>query len=200
VRKRVLFVMAIALVLTSCGGDGDGDGGGGGTREPPPIPGIDARCDEIQAAIDYFGLEHVFRTQIDDFLADDAPPHIVSQAVLAQRDLWSLCAIDAPRYAEEIAEDSPPDDSPQANVFRSTMTSQDIDAFDEGTDGGLDILGGYICNLAAPLQPITTSEIIEVIAAELIDRYGGMDALEASKVFFFAVAAYCPDLDMSGGS
>lgn len=203
-----LGVTAVLFTLTACSEPPEGGGNSPGSAEAvePPIPAIDARCDEIQAAIDYFGLEYVFRAQVDDFLsmsgtpAEDAPPDIRSEAVLANRDLWSLCSFDAPQYAEEIAADSPRDDSPQATAFRATMRSQDIHAFDEGTDSALDILGGYICNLAGPLQPISTTEITEVIAAELIDRYGGMDTLEAGKVFFFAVAAYCPDLDMTGGS
>jgi hypothetical protein len=34
----------------------------------------------------------------------------------------------------------------------------------------------------------------------LIDRYGRMDTMEAEKVFNIVMSAYCPDLDLIGGS
>ena len=206
-------MMAIALVFTSCdrsddagtdSGGGGGDGSGSTGTVEPPIPFSDARCEEIQAAVDYFDQEFVFRAEVDNILSgiglsEDAPPNIRRIAVLAVRDQWSLYAIDAPPYAKEIATNSLSEDSPRASAVRASLKSQDIHAFDKGTDSAIDILGDRICNVARPIQPISTTEI-EQIAVGLIDRYGRMDTVEAGKVFFIVKSAYCPDLDLIGGS
>jgi hypothetical protein len=214
VRKPLLVVMAIALLFTSCDGSDDagtdsGGGGGDGSGSPgtvePPIPFSDARCEEIQAAVDYFDQEFVFRAEVDNILSgiglspEDAPLTIRRNAVLGVRDQWSLCAIDAPPFAEEVAANSLSENSPQASAVRASLKSQDIHAFDKGTDSAIDILGDRICIVARPIQPISTTEIKQ-IAVGLIDRYGRMDTVEAGKVFFIVMSAYCPDLHLTGGS
>jgi hypothetical protein len=214
VRKPLLVVMAIALVFTSCdrsddaGPDsrgGGGDGSGTTATVEPPIPLGDARCEEIQAAVDYFDQEFVFRAEVDNILSgivpspEDAPPNIRRFEVLAVRDQWSLCAIDAPPYAEEVAANSLSYDSPRASAVRASLKSQDIHAFDKGTDSAIDFLGARTCIAARALQPISTTEI-EQIAVGLIDRYGRMDTMEAEKVFVVVKSAYCPKVDLIGGS
>ena len=207
-------MMAIALVFTSCdrsddagtdSGGGGGDGSGTTATVEPPIPLGDARCEEIQAAVNYFDQEFVFRAEVDNILSgivlspEDAPPNIRRIAVLTVRDQWSLCAIDAPPYAEKVAANSLSYDSPRASAVRASLKSQDIHAFDTGTDSAIDILGDRICMAARALQPISATEI-EQIAVGLIDRYGRMDKVEAGKVFYIVKSAYCPDLDLIGGS
>jgi hypothetical protein len=215
VRKPLLVVMAIALVFTSCdrsddagtdSGGGGGDGSGTSATVEPPIPLGDARCEEIQAAVDYFDQEFVFRAEVDNILSgivvspEDAPPNIHRFEVLAVRDQWSLCAIDAPPYAEEVAANSSLSyDSPRASAVRASLKSQDIHAFDKGTDSAIDFLGARTCIAARALQPLSTTEI-EQIAVGLIDRYGRMDTVEAGKVFYIIMSAYCPDVDLIGGS
>jgi len=211
VRKPLLVVMAIALVFTSCdrsddagtdSGGGGGDGSGTTATVEPPIPFGDARCEEIQAAVDYFDQEFVFRAEVDNILSgirqsEDAPPNIRRVAVLAVRDQWSLCAIDVPPYAEATKPLS--EDSPRASAVRDSAKSQDMHAFDKGTDSAIDFLGDRTCIAARALQPISTTEI-EQIAVGLIDRYGRMDTMEADKVFNIVMSAYCPDVDLIGGS
>lgn len=63
-------------------------------------------------AISQFGTEEVFQTQYNDFLtvngkeAKDAPAGVQDSAVLAIRDVWSLCAFDSPQFADDLAADS----------------------------------------------------------------------------------------------
>jgi hypothetical protein len=214
VRKPLLVVMAIALVFTSCdrsddagtdSGGGGGDGSGSTRTVEPAIPFSDARCEEIQTAVDYFDQEFVFRAEVDNILSgivlspEDAPPNIRRIAVLAVRDQWSLCAIDASPYAEKVAANSLSYDSPRASAVRASLKSQDIHAFDKGTDSAIDILGDRTCIAARALQPISTTEI-EQIAVGLIDRYGRMDTMGAEKVFVIVKSAYCPEVDLIGGS
>jgi hypothetical protein len=213
VRKPLLVVMAIALVFTSCdtsddagtdSGEGGGDGSGSTGTVEPPIPFGDARCEEIQAAVDYFDQEFVFRAEVDNILSgiglsEDAPPNIRRFAVLTVRDQWSLCAVDAPPYAEKVAANSLSYDSPRASAVRASLKSQDIHAFDKGTDSAIDFLGERTCIAAGALQPLSTTEI-EQIAVGLIDRYGRMDTMEAEKVFVIVKSAYCPKVDLIGGS
>jgi hypothetical protein len=205
-RLAVSAVAAGFLLLTSCSGQetivGNGSELSGSTA--PVIPPIDAACSEILAAIDYFGEEQVFRAQVDDLLTvngalpEDAPARVRSQAVLANRDLWSLCAFDVPQFAEDVAADSPSADSPRAFAIRETLMSQGIHVFDEATDSAIDILGRFLCSIARPLQPLSTTEIMG-IAENLVERYGRMTTLDAAKVFLFTAPTYCPNLDMSGG-
>lgn len=145
----------------------------------PPIPFSDARCEEIQAAVDYFDQEFVFRAEVDNILsgiglAEDAPPNIRRIAVLAVRDQWSLCAIDAPPYAEEVATNSSSEDSQRASAVRASLKSQDIHAFDKGTDSAIDFLGDRTCIAARARESLSTTEI-EQIALGPIDRYGRME-------------------------
>ena len=182
-------MMAIALVFTSCdrsddagtdSGGGGGDGSGSTGTVESPIPLGDARCEEIQAAVDYFDQEFVFRAEVDNILSgivlspEDAPPNIRRIAVLAVRDQWSLCAIDAPPSAEKVAANSLSYDSPRASAVRASLKSQDIHAFDKGTDSAIDFLGDRTCIAARARESLSTTEI-EQIALGPIDRYGRME-------------------------
>lgn len=194
-------------VLASCsGGDSNGTdelsqtgNPSGATGTEPSIPSFDAGCSEIKAAIDYFGEEHVFRAQVDAMLVDDAPQRIVRTGMLANRDLWSLCAFDVPQFVEDLVPESTGDVDPQVLAFRVSMEAADVHTFDDASDGGIEVLGGFICNVLEPQQPVSTAEILS-LADELIERYGRMTELEAGEVVLFTVSSYCPDFDLSGGT
>jgi hypothetical protein len=186
----------LAACARAAGETGAATAGTGTTEPGPAIPAIDANCSEIQTAIDYYGEEHVFRTQLDDSLVEDTPADIRDLGVLLIRDLWSLCAFDVPQFAEDIA-DSLTEDSVRASVVREGLQSQDIHVFDEASDSAIDTLGRALCMTAKPLQPLSTAEIVG-IAEDLVEDFGRMTTVEAGKVFFLTAPLYCPKLDVSG--
>jgi hypothetical protein len=107
--------------------------------------------------------------------------------------------LDVPQFVEDLVPESTGEVDPQVLAFRTSMEAVDVHAFDDASDGGIEILGGFICNVLEPRQPVSTAEILS-LADDLIERYGRMTQLEASEVVLFAAASYCPDFDLSGGS